>query len=293
MQLPFEWARRRQGNRPVCRSPLQNLGNRGHRRSNGVRPAPHARVLQHSAPCTNVAVRPSPRLSASVLQCRCPAIPSAHPCGCPIPPIPPPVRVPRLSASALESGCPSRSVKCPRWQPSGVHPRLPHSRFLPIDKLDLDSFAKEKTAPGELALVKFLRMLDHICHDAPGKNLHFEPNADILRPVRPQIQPGFEIDRCISSRPQKPPGRKSASNHPPPPHLMAPNAGVSQSIISGSSSAKPSQGNAQSNSFPSSQRVHSRAQTFAGSQTASRCPPQPRVVHRRRPDHNARERRPQ
>tara|TARA_B110000444_G_scaffold239645_3_gene254251 strand:+ start:886 stop:1452 length:567 start_codon:yes stop_codon:yes gene_type:complete len=100
-----------------------------------------------------------------------------------------------------------------------AHPRLSHSRFLPIDKLDLDSFAKEKTAPGELALVKFLRMLDHICHDAPGKNLHFEPNADILRPVRPQIQPGFEIDRCISSRPQKPPpGRKNLR----PPHLMAP-----------------------------------------------------------------------
>ena len=239
-----------------------------------------------------------PRLSASVLQCRCPqfrpriaAVVRSRPFRRPPvrvclvrAPVPLPVRVCQMSALAAV------------W----AHSRLPHSRFLPIDKLDLDSFAKEKTAPGELALVKFLRMLDHICHDAAGKNLHFEPNADILRPVRPQIQPGFEIDRCISSRPQKPPpGRKSdahltesASNHPPP-HLMAPEAGVSQSIISGSSSAKPSQGNAQSNSSPSSQRVHSRAQTSAGSQTASRCPPQPPVVLRCRPDHTARERRPQ
>lgn len=252
-----------------------------------------------------------PRLSASVLQCRCPAIPSAHPCGCPIPPIPPPARV--AGSVCVRAPVPLPVPVCQMSALAAVwaHSRLPHSRFLPIDKLDLDSFAKEKTAPGELALVKFLRMLDHICHDAPGKNLHFEPNADILRPVRPQIQPGFEIDRCISSRPQKPPpGRpqKSSSTTPhgprnrpaanprqitPPPHLMAPNTGVSQSIISGSSSAKPSQGNAQSNSSPSSQRVHSRAQTFAGSQTASRCPPQPPVVLRCRPDHNARERRPQ
>ena len=238
-----------------------------------------------------------PRLSASVLQCRCPAIPFAHRCGCPIPPIPPlPVRVclcVRAPVPLLVWVC-QMSALAAVW----AHSRVSHSRFLPIDKLDLDSFAKEKTAPGELALVKFLRMLDHICHDAPGKNLHFEPNADILRPVRPQIQPGFEIDRCISSRPQKSPSTanpgpaRSASNHLPL-HLMAPEAGVSQSIISGSSSAKPSQGNAQSNSSPSSQRVHSRAPTSAGSQTASRCPPQPPVVLRCRPDHNARERRPQ
>ena len=52
---------------------------------------------------------------------------------------------------------------------------------MPIDKLDLGSFAAEKTAPGELALVNFLRMLSHICSNAPGKNLHFEPNAEILR----------------------------------------------------------------------------------------------------------------
>lgn len=232
-----------------------------------------------------------PRLSASVLQCRCPqfrpriaAVVRSRPfrrCPsgsvCVRAPVPLPVRVCQMSALAAV------------W----AHSRLPHSRFLPIDKLDLDSFAKEKTAPGELALVKFLRMLDHICHDAPGKNLHFEPNADILRPVRPQIQPGFEIDRCISSRPQKPPPGQIRWPPHPPPHLMAPEAGVSQSIISGSSSAKPSQGNAQSNSSPSSQRVHSRAQTFAGSQTASRCPPQPPVVLRCRPDHTARERRPQ
>ena len=74
----------------------------------------------------------------------------------------------------------------PLWAelPVGAHGQdPPKNRFLPIDKLDLDSFAKEKTGPGELALVKFLRMLDHICHRAPGKNLHFEPNADILRSV--------------------------------------------------------------------------------------------------------------
>ena len=74
----------------------------------------------------------------------------------------------------------------PLWVelPVGAHGQdPPKNRFLPIDKLDLDSFAKEKTGPGELALVKFLRMLDHICHRAPGKNLHFEPNADILRSV--------------------------------------------------------------------------------------------------------------
>ena len=33
-------------------------------------------------------------------------------------------------------------------------------------------------------------MLDHICHRAPGKNLHFEPNADILRSVPTPIGSG-------------------------------------------------------------------------------------------------------
>ena len=87
-------------------------------------------------------------------------------------------RISEIEGTNAKTGSESNHL-CPLLFPPILIP--PQKRFLPIDKLDLESYAKEKTAPGELALVKFLRMLDHICHKAPGKNLHFEPNADILR----------------------------------------------------------------------------------------------------------------
>lgn len=49
-----------------------------------------------------------------------------------------------------------------------------------IDTLDMGSFA-DRTGPGELALVRFLQMLDHIQFNSPEKSMHFPVNSDILK----------------------------------------------------------------------------------------------------------------
>jgi hypothetical protein len=131
----------------------------------------------------------------------------------------------------------------PLWAelPVGAHGQdPPKNRFLPIDKLDLDSFAKEKTSPGELALVKFLRMLDHICHRAPGKNLHFEPNADILRSV-PRLFHSVGSGRvCQQSQWYRSFRRLSGGSClGPNVHLVLPPPGLACPISSGSRVSAP------------------------------------------------------
>lgn len=49
-----------------------------------------------------------------------------------------------------------------------------------IDTLDMGSFA-DRTGPGELALVHFLQMLDHIQFNSPEKSMHFPVNSEILK----------------------------------------------------------------------------------------------------------------
>lgn len=49
-----------------------------------------------------------------------------------------------------------------------------------IDTLDMGSFA-DRTGPGELALVLFLRMLDHVQFNSPDKSMHFPVNSEILK----------------------------------------------------------------------------------------------------------------
>lgn len=257
MQLPFEWARRRQGNRPVCRSPLQNLGNRGNRRSNGVRPAPHARVLQHSAPLWLPDYLRPPSAAAR------PGLSNVRVLG----------RLAFTPVSPISGSSPSTNSTSTRSQR-----KRRHQANSPSSNSSGCSITSVMTHPGKISTL-------NPTQTSSGQFTH--------HPARPSKSPAA-FHPVPRNRPAANPRQITESVFASvPPHLMAPNAGVSQSIISGSSSAKPLQGNAQSNSSPSSQRVHSRAQTFAGSQTASRCPPQSRVVHRCRPDHNARERRPQ
>lgn len=49
-----------------------------------------------------------------------------------------------------------------------------------IDTLDMGSFA-DRTGPGELALVHFMKMLDHIQFNAPDKGMNFPVNTSILK----------------------------------------------------------------------------------------------------------------
>lgn len=57
-----------------------------------------------------------------------------------------------------------------------------------IDTLDMGSFA-DRTGPGELALVHFLQMLDHVQFNAPDKAMNFPVNSQSQKRRRSAFLP--------------------------------------------------------------------------------------------------------